>query len=194
MSGGATTVLKRVSLTLLIGVLAISFVTRIVSAGLAVLPDDGPDEHAVTQGLLCPPSTEVRELLDRLAERGADIDAREAAVALREQDVAVALDEVVAMLDDLATAEARLAARMQQSSEASAEDVARLVSVYEGMKPKDAAILFEAMAPDFAAGFLARMRPASASAIFTSLAPDTAYALSVIMAGRNANAATEGRE
>ncbi len=59
------------------------------------------------------------------------------------------------------------------------------------MKPKDAAVLFEAMDAGFAAGFLSRMRAEAASALFSNLSPEKAYALSAIMAGRNANAATE---
>jgi flagellar motility protein MotE (MotC chaperone) len=80
---------------------------------------------------------------------------------------------------------------MALSDSAADDDVARLVTVYEGMKPKDAAQLFEAMDPPFAAGFLARMAPEAAAAIFSNLPPGPAYALSVEMAGRNANAARE---
>jgi len=47
------------------------------------------------------------------------------------------------------------------------------------------------MEPAFAAGFLARMNADAASALFSNLSPEKAYALSVLMAGRNANAARE---
>ena len=79
----------------------------------------------------------------------------------------------------------RTVAVADQAAEA---DVARLVTLYESMKPKEAAPVFEAMAPDFAAGFLARMRPDSAAQVLAGLKPETAYAISLLMAGRNANA------
>jgi flagellar motility protein MotE (MotC chaperone) len=180
---------RRLALTLLIALLAVSAVARVVAASLATLPED--DAASEASVLLCPPSDEVSDLLARLAERDAALEAREAVIALRERDVEVARQEALAAIDRMREAEAALTARMHTSSQASEEDITRLVSVYEGMKPKDAAVLFEAMAPEFAAGFLARMRPDAASGIFSSLPPDTAYALSVIMAGRNANAATE---
>ena len=71
---------------------------------------------------------------------------------------------------------------------AAENDLARLTSVYENMKPKDAAALFETMEPDFAAGFLGRMRPDAAASVMTGLSPGAAYSISVILAGRNANA------
>jgi flagellar motility protein MotE (MotC chaperone) len=59
------------------------------------------------------------------------------------------------------------------------------------MKPADAAALFQAMAPEFAAGFLGRMQPASAAAVISGMPTDQAYSISVLIAGRNALAPTE---
>lgn len=183
---------KRLSLTLVMALLVVSGLARIVSAGLSNLPDGSEAAEPVdARALLCPPSDEVAVLLGQIAGRDAELTARETAIALREQDIAVARQEIGGALTRLTEAEASLAARMQQSSTASEADIARLVAVYEGMKPKDAATLFEAMDPGFASGFLSRMRPESASALFSNLSPEKAYALSAIMAGRNANAATE---
>ncbi|MCK0168250.1 hypothetical protein MWU52_11855 [Jannaschia sp. S6380] len=182
---------RRIAATLLIAALVVSALTRIVSAGLSGLPGDGSPEPDDIATLLCPPSEEVALLLDQIADRDAELRDRETALALREQDLRVARQEAEAQLLRLAAAEDRLAARMQQSSTAAEGDVERLVAVYEGMKPKDAATLFETMEPGFAAGFLARMRPDAAANLFSNLTPEKAYALSVTMAGRNANAATE---
>ena len=85
----------------------------------------------------------------------------------------------------------RLEAGLAASSTASEDDLSQLTAVYQAMKPKVAAELFEAMDPEFAAGFLVRMAPESAAAIVSGLEPATAYAVSVIVAGRNANALKE---
>mgnify|MGYP003669633810 FL=1 len=185
---------KRLSITTLIVILLISALSRIVSAGLAGLPDealDPTDAPYDRNALLCPPSDEVSMLITQIGQRGEDLTNREMTVALREQDIAVARQEIEGALARLTEAEERLAARMQQSSTAADTDVDQLVRVYEGMKPKEAAVLFEAMEPAFAAGFLTRMSADAASALFSNLSPEKAYALSVIMAGRNANAAKE---
>ena len=70
-------------------------------------------------------------------------------------------------------------------------DLDRLTAVYEAMKPSDAARLFAAMSSDFAAGFLGRMKPAAAAAILAGMPPDSAFAVSALIAGRNARAPTE---
>ena len=183
--------LRRLSLVAIVALLVVSALTRIVSASLAGLPGEDATASAAPETLLCPPFDEVATLLSQIARRERELEDREVTAALREQDIEVARQEVAGSLDRLAAAEERLAARMQVSATASEADIARLVEVYEGMKPKEAAILFEAMEPSFAAGFMARMSPDAASALFSNLPPATAYALSVIMAGRNANAATE---
>lgn len=183
---------RSLTVTVLVLLFLTSGLARIVSASLATLPDQTPSDDVVSaDALLCPPSTEVADLLRQIRQRDAELSAREERVALREQDVRVARQEVLASLDDLTDAQTALEALMYRSDTASETDIARLTTVYEGMKPKDAAVLFEAMETAFASGFLARMRPDAASAIFTHLSPEKAYAVSVMMAGRNANAATE---
>jgi flagellar motility protein MotE (MotC chaperone) len=86
----------------------------------------------------------------------------------------------------LAAAEAKLSETLSRADGAAETDLAQLTQVYESMKPKDAAKLFAAMDPEFAAGFLGRMQPASSAAIMSGMPADAAYAVSVLLAGRNA--------
>jgi flagellar motility protein MotE (MotC chaperone) len=123
---------------------------------------------------------------------------REAAVAqgelaLKDQTAALALAEasIEARLAELVAAEEALAATLAIADQAAEQDLARLTTVYETMKPKDAAALFETMAPAFAAGFLGRMQPQAAAAVMSGLQPETAYQISLVLAGRNAEAPTE---
>ncbi|CTQ49089.1 MotE family protein [Jannaschia donghaensis] len=184
--------LRKISITLVIVVLTMSGLTRIVSASLSTRSTIEPTPASAPLSRLDgTESREVAELIRDLDRRDEAMKARELAVALREQDITLARQEIEAALRRMAAAEARLADRMQMSSTAADTDIDRLVRVYEGMKPKEAAVLFEAMEPAFASGFLARMTADAASALFSNLSPEKAYALSVLMAGRNANAATE---
>lgn len=179
---------RRLAAIGLLSLLIASGLGRVVAAGLGDADGQAPRDDTA---LLCPPSPEVETLLTQIAARAAQLDEREVAVAVREQDMRVAQQEIGASLQQLRQAQDALAARMHASDTASEADIDRLVGVYEGMKPKEAAALFEAMEPGFAAGFLARMRAESASAVFSRMAPDRAYALSAIIAGRNANAARD---
>ena len=91
-------------------------------------------------------------------------------------------------LDELKAAEDDLKQVLAIADGAAEKDLVRLTAVYEAMKPADAAALFATMSPDFAAGFLARMQPGAAAAILSGMPPDKAYAISALIAGRNARA------
>ena len=55
------------------------------------------------------------------------------------------------------------------ADEAAEKDIARMTTVYENMKPADAAKIFEKMDVNFAAGLLARMRPEVAAKVLTGM-------------------------
>ncbi len=130
-------------------------------------------------------------LADALTAREADMTLREAALKDRTAALALAEAAIEKQLAELQTAEAALASTLAIADQAAEQDLARLTTVYETMKPKDAAALFETMAPAFAAGFLGRMQPQAAAAVMSGLAPETAYQISLQLAGRNAEAPTE---
>lgn len=131
---------------------------------------------------------QIAGLLAALQEREERVKRLENQIDVRSKALAVADAEITKRLGKLEEAEANLRRTLALADGAAEDDLARLTSVYENMKPKDAAALFSAMEPDFAAGFLGRMRPDAAAAIMTGLAPDVAYSISVILAGRNAMA------
>ncbi|MCF2871597.1 hypothetical protein L0664_11025 [Octadecabacter sp. G9-8] len=138
-----------------------------------------------------PAPADVSPLLAALQAREVRVADRETAIDDRLRALANAEEELTRRLVDVEAAEASLMAALALSETANDSDIARLTTVYENMKPADAAGLFEQMAPDFASGFLVRMNPQAAAAILAGLEPQTAYSISVIIAGRNANAPTE---
>ena len=131
---------------------------------------------------------EIGSLLEALRAREAAIEERENALDVRAKSLDVAQREVERRIIALEEAERRLSATLALADTAAEDDLARLTTVYENMKPKEAAALFQAMEPEFAAGFLARMRPDAAARVMAGLEPETAYSVSAILAGRNANA------
>lgn len=140
----------------------------------------GQDDCVTEPGLM--------ELHAQLQLRQSQLSDREGLVLDREQAIKLAEKRIESRLTELVAAEQALSKTVSIADKAADEDVTRLVTLYENMKPKQAAPLFEEMAPEFAAGFLGRMRPASAAAVMASLDPKTAYTISVMMAGRNAGA------
>ena len=134
----------------------------------------------------CVAPPEIQAVLAALEERGARLEEREGALVRRMQALASAEAEITRRMEDLVAAEEALRETIALADSAAENDIARLVAVYENMKPKDAALLFEQMDPTFASGFLARMSPEAAAGIMTGLDPQTAYLFSAILAGRNA--------
>ena len=178
-----------------LGLIAVLFV---VSGGARLAIGIGP-AIALAEGSMPvaepeeapPPEVEVEPLLEALMAREARVAERELAIDDRLHALSVAEAELTERLSEVEAAEESLTAALALSETANDSDINRLTLVYENMKPADAANLFEQMAPDFASGFLVRMKPEASAAILAGLEPQTAYSISVIIAGRNANAPTE---
>jgi len=152
---------------------------------MAQVAESPMDNTPASAGLVT--TAESGTFLAALQERAAALDEREA--RLNEKLAILQEAEAVfeAKLQEMIQAEEALKATIAMAETASATDVAQLTTVYENMKPQEAAALFEQMSPDFAAGFLALMRPDVAAAIMTNLPADVAYSFSVVLAGRNAD-------
>ena len=130
-------------------------------------------------------------LLSALQARERRLTEREAQLTARMEAMRVAETGIEQKLVELVDAEARLSATIALADSAAETDLAQLTTVYENMKPREAADLFAQMPPRFAAGFLGMMRPDTAALIMTELDPEIAYAFSVVLAGRNAEVPTE---
>lgn len=174
--------------TLLVGSAALRIA---VGAGAAVAEGDFANQ------LLLPNSTsdkplqsqdqaKLGTLLEALKKREDRVAEKEEKLRIKAKALDVAQIEVERRLVALEQAEERLSKTLARAQIGAEEDVVRLTTVYENMKPKEAAALFEAMEPEFAAGFLGRMRPDVAAKIMSGLDPQVAYSISAILAGRNA--------
>jgi len=134
----------------------------------------------------CEPPEDLRRLLKVFQEREERIAQQESLIQNRIQALAVSDAELSKKTAELIRVEDSLRATIALAQTAAEDDLSRLTQVYETMKPKDAAALFEEMDADFAAGFIGRMTPDSAAGVMAGLTPESAYTISVILAGRNA--------
>ncbi len=180
----------RATLGIISSLLIASAITRIgVGMGPALADEARAEEVPVAANSTDGMNTSA--LLEAFQRREARLAEREAQLQARIQALNVVEEEVAEKLASLEAAEQALAATIAQADGAAATDLEKLTTVYENMKPKEAAALFEEMPPEFAAGFLGMMRADAAALIMTQLEPETAYSFSVVLAGRNANAPTE---
>lgn len=158
-----------------------------IAKGVANLTENEPDNIARQ----CEPVEGIGKLVAAINMREGRVATRERELEELEQSLSVAKDQFRINMAALAEAEGKLSATIAQSETAAEDDLERLTAVYENMKPKELATLFEEMNPTFAAGFIGRMRPDAAASLMAGLSPQTAYSISIILAGRNANAPTE---
>lgn len=162
-------------------------------AGKAVATESPFPVPAVSDPMPSPAASEesqedFNQMLAAFRGREARIERLERQIDIRQKALEVADTEIQKRLQVLQDAEDSLRSMLAIADTAAEDDVVKLTSVYENMKPKVAAALFEEMEPAFAAGFLGRMRPAAAAGIMSGLSPTKAYTISVILAGRNAEA------
>ena len=178
------------TLHVIAGLLLASAVVRVgAHAGPAMA--DISNDVAQESETKAPEVADTGTLLAALQAREASISEREAQLDERMQALRVAELEIEKKLQTLIAAEENLSSTIALADSAAETDLARLTTVYENMKPKEAAALFTEMSPQFAAGFLGLMRPDAAALIMTELEPQTAYSFSVVLAGRNALTPTD---
>ena len=126
------------------------------------------------------------DLFEALRTRAQQLDAIEARLDARAKNLQQAEADLQAQLQTLAEAAARLAATLRTTETAAEDDLRHLTTVFESMKPAQAAGLFAQMDAEFAAGFIGRLRPEFAGEVMSGLDPVVAYAISAILAGRHA--------
>lgn len=150
-------------------------------------PNAGAHTDANAPGV-CVGEEDLAPALEALRAREAEVTQREEDLRSRMQALRVAEATIEEKLAAMQETEQRLRATLAMAETAAEQDIAQLTQVYANMKPREAAALFAQMEPDFAAGFLGRMRPDAAAAILSGMDPQAAYTISVMLAGRNANA------
>lgn len=178
---------------LILLVFLLSAVLRLGTHGMAIAESLTPEPHTPLPSppAECEVDPDIAGLLASIKERQEQIGVKEQEIVSRR----LALDEietrVASEMVALRSAQEQLAGTLAIADSAAENDLNRLTEVYENMKPKNAAGIFETMDMTFAAGFLSRMKPQAAAGVLSELPAEKAYAISVVMAGRNARAPKE---
>ena len=188
----------RGTLAILMLLLAGSAIIRVMSSADMVMAEArdafaGQEETAARSEPVggTPAPAELDAILQAFEQREKRISTQEEQIEKRLKALQIADEKINERLAELKAAEEELRSTLALASTAAEDDLARLTTVDENLKPKTASALFEEMAPEFAAGFLGRMRPDSAAAVMAGMKPESAYSISAILAGRNANVPKE---
>ncbi len=121
-----------------------------------------------------PVSASERAVLLELRQRRQELDAREAAIAERESILHAAEQKLGTRIAELQALQGKLEdleASQRQRDDASWQG---LVKLYETMKPRDAAVIFNELAMPVLLQVLDRMKEAKAAAVLAAMNPDKA--------------------
>jgi len=131
---------------------------------------------AEAQGEGCDPAAAAAEraLLETLRARRQEIDRREKAAADREMLVAAAESRLTERVDALAAMQARLEAAEQARGEREEAGWRQMVKLYEGMRPRDAAAIFDDLDMPVLVQILQRMGERKAAPVLGAMRPDRA--------------------
>lgn len=118
-----------------------------------------------------------RAVLEALRARRAEIEAREQAAGQREVMLAAAERRLVARVEELTALQGRLEALERERAAREEAGLRGLVKLYEGMRPRDAALIFDELDMPVLVSIVDRMREARAAPVMGAMRPERARAL-----------------
>ncbi len=121
-------------------------------------------------------------LLERLGERRLQLEERERELDLRENLLRAAEERIEERLSELRAIEERLSTVEAAREEAVDERLANLITMYETMKPKDAAEVFNRLDLPVLVEVASRIKARTMAEILAAMSPDRAEALTVALA------------
>ncbi|WP_375414407.1 MotE family protein [uncultured Bradyrhizobium sp.] len=129
-------------------------------------------------------SPSERALLERLQARRQELEARAREIDIRENLLKSAEKRIEGKVEELKAAESRMGAATEQKKEAEDVRLKGLVTMYEGMKPKDAAKVFDRLEMNVLFEIASKIAPRKMSDILGLMSPEAAERLTVEMARR----------
>ena len=126
-----------------------------------------------------------RAVLESLVQRRQELEARAREIDVRENLLKAAEQRVEARLQELTEAEARLNGALKKRDEAEATKFKNLVTMYENMKAKDAAKVFDRLDLRILIEVVNMMNPRRMSDILALMSPEAAERLTIEIANRS---------
>jgi len=147
-------------------------------------PDTKPAGTFVSINGQAPPSGAERAILERLQERRQELDTRARELDIRESLMQAAEKRMEGQLAEIKETEQRISVATQQKDDAQAARFKGLVTMYENMKPRDAAKIFDRLEIGVLIEVASKIEPRKMADILAQMSPDTAQRLTVELASR----------
>ncbi len=168
-------------------------------------PNDAPKEDApraaapdTRQGAVLHPE-EAREpvapseraILERLQARRQELEARQREIEIRESLLKAAEKRIDSKVEEMKAVESRISVTAAEQKEAEVQRLKGLVTMYESMKPKDAARVFDRLEMGVLIEIASQIAPRKMSDIMGLMQSESAERLTVELARRAGGIAAE---
>lgn len=127
------------------------------------------------------------DVLQKLSERRETLDGRERDIVLRENLVKAAESRIDKKIDEMKALQASIQSMLKQLDNQDQEKVRSLVKIYESMKPKDAAKIFNELDLPVLMGVLRNMKEQKVALIMEAMDPAKAREVTDAMLQRRAS-------
>jgi flagellar motility protein MotE (MotC chaperone) len=131
-----------------------------------------------------PVSPSERAILERLQSRRQELEARAREIDIRESLLKAAEQRIESRVQEMRSIEAKASAADEQKSEAENARFKNIVTMYESMKPKDAARVFDRLEMPVLIEIASKIAPRKMSDILGVMLPEAAERLTVELAHR----------
>ena len=133
-----------------------------------------------------PVSASERAILERLQSRRQELEARAREIDIRESLLKAAEKRIESRVEELKGVESRISTATEQKSETDAARFKGIITMYEGMKPKDAAKVFDRLEMPVLIQIASQIAPRKMSDILGLMSTEAAERLTVELARRAA--------
>ncbi|TBW33487.1 hypothetical protein EYW49_20130 [Siculibacillus lacustris] len=124
------------------------------------------------------------EILQKLAERRKKLEELERQVNMREDLLKASEDRIGRRVDELKTLEDKIGGATKAKEDAKKQELSDLVKMYEGMKAKDAARVFDKLEIGLLGEIARQMNPKKLGDVVSKMSSDQAEKLTVELANR----------
>ena len=148
-------------------------------AALAANPNN---KAGIINGTAQPVSPAEKAILERLGERRGEIESRMRELEIRERLLDTAEKRLDGRAGDLKAIEDKNSTATPKPAVEEAKAIKNLVIMYEAMKPKDAARVFDRLGLEVLVPVVQQMNPRKMSEVLAAMAPERAEKLTVALA------------
>ena len=142
--------------------------------GVVVFPEQNPQSVSPSE----------RAILERLQARRQEIEQRAREIEIRESLLKSAEKRIEGRVEEMKATEARITTATGQKAETDAMRFKGIITMYEGMKPKDAAKVFDRLEMSVLYEIASQIAPRKMSDILGLMQPESAERLTVELARR----------